>query len=484
METIKYNNICLNLANNDFKNKYFNKNLHFVGIGGVSVSSLAIYALYAGCKVSGTDSNKTELTIKLEKLGIKIFYSHNKNNVANADYVIYSNACENNIEVQYAKQNGIQTLTRAEFLAEILKEYNTTICISGAHGKTTTTALIYEILKTANFKPSLHLGGNLVETGCSYNYSQKQIMVCESCEYKDSFLNFKPSIGIILNLAPEHLDYFKTFNNVKKSFKKFAEQSQILITNENVDVNHKNKLTFGWNNANFTAKKIKMLKNGTYSFDCCFQNTKIVHIKLNLIGKHNIINALSAICVFYAYKYILPKLNENVSIDNILKNVHINILKDDTSKKQIQNALKNFKGIQRRYEYMHKSKFIVHDYAHHPDEISFSIKETLNFYKGKLLIIFQPHTYSRTKTLMKEFVNVFKQLPEVLIIPTYSAREKYIRKGSAVLLAKNIGSNAMYIKNKGQQQKYILNKIKQGYGVLLLGAGDIYNLAKNIAKKC
>ena len=417
-------------------------------------------------------------------MGIKIFYLHNENNVKNADYVIYSNACENNVEVIYAKSKNIPTLTRAEFLAEILKEYATTICVAGAHGKTTTTALTFEIFKTANLKPSLHLGGNLVETGKSFDYSQKDIMVCEACEYKDSFLNFNPKIGVILNLAPEHLDYFKTFENVKRSFMQFAKQSQIIITNKSVDINHKNKLTFGLNNANFTAQNIKMLKDGKYAFDCNFNGIKLVHIKLNLIGKHNILNALTAITIFYAFKYFLFSYNNNLQNENIWENVHMKILQDDMAKKQIQKALKNFKGIERRYEYMHKSKFIVHDYAHHPDEIATTINETLKFYKNKLLVVFQPHTYSRTRTLMKDFVNVFKMVKEVLILPTYSAREKYDKKGSALLLAKNIGQNAVYIKNKQKQEEYILNKINDGYGILLLGAGDIYNLAKNIAKKC
>lgn len=484
MKTIKNNNICSNSIKNSFKNKYINKNLHFVGIGGVSVSSLAIYAFTVGCKVTGTDSNKTDLTKYIESFGIKIFYMHNENNVKNADYVIYSNACENSAEVTYAKNNNIPTLTRAEFLAEILKDYQTTICIAGAHGKTTTTALTFEIFKIANLKPSLHLGGNLVETRKSFDYSQKDIIVCEACEYKDSFLNFNPKIGVILNLAPEHLDYFKTFKNVKMSFTQFARQSQILITNNSVDINHKNKLTFGLNNANFTAQNIKMLKDGKYSFDCNFNGTKLVHIKLNLIGKHNILNALTAITIFYAFKYFLPNINNNLQNENFWENVHMKILQDDTAKKQIQKALKNFKGIERRFEYMHKSKFIVHDYAHHPDEIATTINETLKFYKNKLLVVFQPHTYSRTRTLMPDFINVFKIVKEVLILPTYSAREKYDYKGSSLLLAKNIGNNAIYIKSNKKQEEYIFNKINEGYGILFLGAGDIYNLAKNIAKKC
>ena len=484
MKTSKNNNICYILGKNEskFNNfKYKNMRIHFVGIGGVSVSSLAIFALRCSCDVSGYDAQKTLITTKLENLGIKVRYENDLNNVKDAQVVVYSNACENSEEVKYAKNQNIITLSRAEFLSEILKLYKTSICVSGAHGKTTTTALIYEILKQAKLNPSLHLGGNLSETNNSYAYTNADTIVCEACEYKDSFLHFNPQIGIILNIAPEHLDYFKTFDNVKNSFTKFASQSQMLILNSDLNIKHQNKTTFGFHNANFTARNIKILQSGKTSFDCYFNNIKIAHFILNLIGKHNILNALASVATIYA---LYQNSSKNAQTLQESTNVNMGILKDEKIMQYIKKALKNFKGIERRYQYMHKNKFIVHDYAHHPDEIATTINETLKFYKNKLLVVFQPHTYSRTRTLMPDFVNVFKIVKEVLILPTYSAREKYDYKGSALLLAKNIGNNAIYIKNNKKQEEYILNKINKGYGILLLGAGDIYNLAKNIAKKC
>lgn len=432
------------------------KHIHFVGIGGVSVSSLAIYALNAGFIVSGSDSTKSDVTTKLSELGVKIFYSQLQKNVYDADVVVFSSACENNAEVLYAKTAGIPTFSRAQFLAMILKDYKNTICISGAHGKTTTTALIYEILQTAKKCPSLHLGGNLVSLKNSYCYAEKNYIACEACEYKDSFLELKPTIGVILNIAPEHLDYFKTFENVKKSFAQFAKQSEFLVVNGECEISHKNKITFGYNNADFTAKNIVLQKNGKYSFDCYYKKNFYLKIKLNLIGKHNILNALASIAVAHL----------------------LQVDKDD-----IYKALANFKGVERRFEFLHKKKFIVHDYAHHPDEIASSIKETKLFYKKKLLIVFQPHTYSRTKTLMDKFVNVLS-IPNVVILPTYSAREKYDKSGSALTLAKKLGKNAVYIQEKKKATEYIMDKINMGYGVLFLGAGDIYSLAKNIAKMC
>lgn len=502
---------CSERQNNQFK--YINKKIFFVGIGGVSVSSLAIFALNEGCKVSGVDDVCSSVTLNLEKQGIKVFYGHSAENVKDVNIVVYSNACENSVEVAYSKKNGILTLCRAEFLKEVLKIYKYPICIAGAHGKTTTTALTYEILN--RYKgASLHLGGNLAETGKSYDYNNSACIVCEACEYKDSFLQLPHIIGAILNIAEEHLDYFKTFANIKKSFNEFASKSKVLVAYNKSGVSHNNLVTFGYSNADVTAKNIKMTKDGKYVFDCYILDKKFMHIKLNLIGKHNILNALASICIclcleiyMHIDKYENNKNtsnNLNICLKNIEKtekndmfsnnyikrylqicaNDKQKILNNNKLKLSIYDALANFKGVERRYQFMHKTKFVVHDYAHHPDEIISALTETFSFYKGKLLVVFQPHTYSRTKTLMQEFVYAFKNIENLLILPTYSAREKYCYQGSASKLAKNIGKNAVYIKNETKQQKYILNKIAEGYGVLLLGAGDIFALAKNIAQNC
>lgn len=445
------------------KNVFINNNqnkihhIHFVGIGGVSVSSLAIFALKNGFVVTGSDSHESDIVKSLKQMGIKVFLHHSKENILGANLVVYSSACEHCIEVEFAKNQGIAVMSRAQFLAQVLNLYKTTICVAGAHGKTTTTALIFEILKTAGKLPSLHLGGNLVDSHLSYNYNSGDTMVCEACEYKDSFLQFYPSIGVVLNIACEHLDYFKSLKNVKKSFTAFAKQSKSLVCFADCKIEHKNKITFDFSNANFTASNIKMSKSGKYSFDCYYNGELYLQIKLNLIGKHNILNALASIAVCHIL---------------------------GIEKKHIKMGLANFCGVERRFQFLNKKKFIVHDYAHHPDEIASSISETRQFYKKNLLIVFQPHTYSRTKTLLSQFVNVFKRQKEVLVLPTYSAREKYDAQGSAFTLSKKIGCNAIYIRGKAVATNYILNKIKDGYGVLFLGAGDIFDLAKNIAKMC
>lgn len=428
-------------------------NIFFVGVGGISMSSLAIFALNQGHKVSGSDINNTEIIKMLKQKGVIIYNSHDPINVKGVDVVVYSNAVENSREVLYAKQNKILTVSRAEFLAIVLSRYKLNICVAGSHGKTTTTALIYSILKESGYNPNLHLGGILKQTNKSYEYNNSNIMVCEACEYKNSFLKLPTNIAVVTNVRAEHLDYFKTFKNVKKSFNKFLNKASIKITEKDVEYCNKT-LSYGFGGSVFMAKNIKLNSDGTYKFDVYYNNNFYVKIKLNLIGLHNVLNALASICVAHC--------------------LHIN-------KKHIQKALKSFNGIKRRYEHMHSKYFIVHDYAHHPDEINAVIKETQKFYKGKLLVIFQPHTYSRTKTLFSDFVNCLKNIKDVVIFKTYSARERYNVKGSAKTLSKAI-KNSVYINNKQKLINHVVEKIKNGYGVLLLGAGDIDLLAKKIAK--
>lgn len=497
---------------NHFPRKFnLYNNIHFVGIGGVSMSSLAVWSILQGYTVTGSDITISDITKELESMGIKIFYEHKQQNVINADLVVYSNATDNSCEVLYANMLGIKTASRAEFLAKVLKDYKIKICVSGAHGKTTTTALIYSILNQAKKQPSLHLGGNLCETGKTYKYSKKDYMVCEACEYKDAFLKLPATIGVILNIAPEHLDYFKDYKGVLNSFNQFALNSQNLVINydfynknaiffEKNELKNKKIITFGLTKGDFTADNVSLNCNGTYSFDCLKNREFYTHIALNLVGKHNVLNALAAIAVCD----------------------HLGI-----AKTCICAGLQNFQGVQRRFEYLHKTKFIVHDYAHHPDEIKAVLSETFAFYKSsklcknnlnilnkklkntpentkdikfksllskqlkeegnkgqKLLVVFQPHTYSRTKTLLKDFIRCFDDVQELVLLKTYSAREKYNYKGSACYLAKNIGSKAKYFGSKQKAKDFILQKIKDGYGVLFLGAGDIYTFAKIVAKLC
>lgn len=427
------------------KNKY---HFHFVGIGGVSMYSLAIYLKNLNQEIRGSDVRQSQNTKNLQKKGINISFGHKQENVFGADFVVYSFAVENNVEVKAAKALKIPCLSRAELLGLILKTYKKIICVSGAHGKTTTTALIYEILKKAGKKPSLHLGGSLCSIGESYDHNLKDFIVCEACEYKDAFLNFEPSVAVVLNIAKEHLDYFKTFENVKKSFNTFSKNAKVLICEDLHKLENKNKIILG--EGGFTAKNIKKCGKGLQQFDVYKHNEFYGTFILNLIGGHNIFNAIASIAVADYY---------------------------GVSKKHIYAALKEFKGVKRRFEVISKKPLVISDYAHHPDEIFSAINSVKSFYGKRVFVVFQPHTYSRTKNLMHQFKTAFSGC-NVLIYRTYSARETYTPKGSAKTLANNIC--AEYANNLNILKHIVRQKVKEKYIILFLGAGNLSDKIKNV----
>lgn len=424
---------------------------HFVGIGGVSMHSLAIYLNNLNQGVSGSDVRHSQNTKNLQKKGIRVNFGHKQENITGADFVVYSFAVENNVEVKAAKALNITCISRAELLGLILKTYKNVICVAGAHGKTTTTALIYEILKKAGKNPSLHLGGNLCSINKSYVYESKEFMVCEACEYKDAFLKFKPNVAVVLNIAPEHLDYFKTFDNVKKSFNIFSKNANVLVCEDLHNLENKNKIILGKNG--FSAKNIK--KQGKYAqkFDVFKCGEFYGRFSLNLIGKHNVYNALASIAV----------------ADNF-----------GVKKQVIGAALNEFKGIKRRFEVVSKKPLIISDYAHHPDEIYSAIDAVKSFYGKKVFCVFQPHTYSRTKSLLLQFKLAFKG-SGVVVYRTYSARETYSKAGSAKTLACNI-PNAIYANNIKYLGSVIKEKIMQNHIILFLGAGNLAERIKNVVE--
>lgn len=415
--------------------------------------SLAMYLKERGYIVSGSDNRVSENVKTLKKNGIGVFYGHDEKNVLHCDALVYSLAVEGCVEIKKAKDLNVIIKSRAEFLSEILNTYKTKICVAGAHGKTTTTALIYHILKTAGLDPSLHLGANLASGGKSYEHANGDIIVCEACEYKDSFLQLSPTIGIILNIAPEHLDYFKTFDNLKVSFQKFSTKSDLLVCSDEQIINHNNKIII---NQDFVAKNIKT-ENGLQNFDCYKKdNGKYImfeRFNLNLLGKHNVYNALFAIAV---------------------------ACRLGVSKKDIKKALVSFGGVKRRLEKLSSRPLIIHDYAHHPDEIRASVETVKNSYKDKVFVVFQPHTYSRTKILIKQFADCFKGA-SVGVYRTYSAREKYQKAGSAKTLAGVL--NAEYFNSASHMRKVVKEYVDKGYVILFLGAGSIDKIATRVVKQ-
>lgn len=419
---------------------------HFVGICGISMSALAVHLRNSGHIVQGSDINHGDMAKNLEAEGIKVFAQHNKNNIKDCDVLVYNFAIdENNEEIVYAKQNNIKIISRADLLEEISKEYKNVIAIAGSHGKTTTVAMMYSCLKCANLKPTLHIGGIIEAQKFGYVEGDKNYFVTEACEFHDSFLALKPDIGIILNIEPEHLDYFKTFDNEVNSYIKFANNCKDVIVTQDLS---------GFENitTNICAKNIELV-NHRYHFDVYIDTEYFMHVDLNILGKYNIQNAL---CVIAAFK--------KLGID----------------KKYIYLGLKNAVNIKRRFEVIKtKPVLLVHDYAHHPTQVEKTIATFRECCSGKILVVFQPHTYSRTKAFFNQFLDCFNCADEIFILKTYAAREKYDKNASAFMLYKHLKNKkkCRYFADFKRAQKAVQSEIDKGFNVIFLGAGDIDELA-------
>lgn len=454
-----------NIKLKDLKDKKF----HFIGIGGISMSALAQVLKRNGIYVQGSDLSVNTETQKLESKGVKIFYEHDKKNMKDIDIVVYTSAInEDNPELKFALKSKKMILKRAELLGMVAREYMYTIAISGSHGKTTTTAMLSEIFMHAGLKPTFHIGGTLNSIHSNYKLGNKKFFITEACEYKDNYLFMNPDVSVVLNIDADHLDYFKNIDGVKNSFKRFVQNTKkggisvICANDENSKelLACKNVATFGiTNQADVYAVNIKEYKPCYYSFDVMFSRFKLGNIKLNIIGKHNVFNALACIVVSLA-----------CAIDFC----------------DVKDAIENFSGVERRCQKIAEinGATIYHDYAHHPKQIEKMVqvgRELTRKNKGRVIVVFEPHTYSRTKFLINEFVASFKNADMVIFAPVYSAREKPSEGYDSLKLAnetKNVVENVEYIETFKEIKEKVLKKIKPNDVVLLLGAGTIENLAK------
>ena len=445
------------------------KNIFFIGIGGISMSGLARILSSQGKMVSGSDLVKSHITKLLKQDGIKVYYRHSASNVKKCDLVVFSGAISNkNPEYDYAIKHNIPIIERSQLLYLISKQYKNVIAISGTHGKTTTTAMISYIFIISGLKPTVHIGGEFDYIKGNVLIGNNNYFITEACEFRDSFLTLKPTTSVITNVEPEHLDYFKTYENEKKSFNTFKNRTLgkcfinskfKSILKNNIDV-----FSYGLNaSSNISARNVTLSIDGKYSFDCFKGKSFIGNFKLNVFGKHNVENALATIsvCLDYGIDY-----------------------------KAIYLGLKTFNNAHRRFEFIgsYKDCQVIHDYAHHPTEIISSIKTCKEAFNKKVICIFQPHTYSRTKTLLDSFSKCFDGLDALYILKTYSAREDYDYLGSADHLKENLlKTNPNFLIKGAYTKKQFLKEIKTSnlsYCVLLfLGAGDIEKIPRQLIKK-
>lgn len=440
------------------------RNIHFVGAGGVSMSALMKHCIKLGKTVTGSDVCHNNYTDELIELGAKITFKHASSNIKRADAVVFSSAInEKNPELIAAKRKKIPIVKRSELLGEISERFLKTVAISGSHGKTTATAMIANVMKTANKEPTVFLGGESLEYG-NYLSGEDDLCIIEACEYKKNFLDVIPDVSVVLNIDNDHMDAYKDMRDMVDTFRLFVGNSLAVINAD--DVNARNifnssTVTFGINTpATYTAKNIK--PNGIgYSFTACAHGRAVGKINLSIAGRHNVYNALATFAVA-----------DVLRVPFCL----------------IKQGLESYKGVKRRNEYLGKWKGLnfYADYAHHPRELSCTLQTFLE--QGEdFVTVFQPHTYSRTINLMDSFVSVFKDIKPLVIYKTYSAREGFDEKGSAKTLCGYIlgasGENCIYADTEEELIR-VLDEYREKYKkVVFFGAGDIYDLAKSLMQK-
>ena len=450
------------------------KKVHFIGIGGISMSAIALILLKNGFTVSGSDISENENVKELEEKGIKVYIGHKKENIqADLDIVVYSKAIhDDNEEIIEAKNKNILLMSRSEILGQIMTNYKERICIAGTHGKTTTTSLVAKVLLDKNLDPTINVGGIVDEIGGNSHIGENQnLFVAEACEYTNSFLDFSPTLEVITNIEEDHLDFFKDLDDIRKSFKKFIEllpKDGLLIINnriEDIDYLVKDKkndikvLTYGDDEtADYYFKNVSYDDKHYQSFDVYYKDKLIGRMRQKLIGRHNALNFVAALALL---------LNMGLSFD------------------EVKNSLMDFKGARRRLQVMKIENGIsyIDDYAHHPTEIEASLTALKEIKHNKLYLVFQPHTFTRTKALYSDFVRVLGNNEITILAKIYPAREKDlgiisskdIRDG--IKLDKNNKNNICeYYDNFDDIYKFIKENATSGDLVVTMGAGDVYKL--------
>ncbi|MBR3242864.1 MAG: UDP-N-acetylmuramate--L-alanine ligase [Parasporobacterium sp.] len=453
----------------DFTNS--NQKIHFIGIGGISMSGLAQILLKNGFSVSGSDSKKSALTDELEAQGAKIFIGQRAGNITDdIDLVVYTSAIsEDNPELQAAKDAGIDTMVRADFLGALMKNYPQAVCISGTHGKTTTTSLLSQIMVEAETDPTISVGGVLPIIGGNVRIGGSDLFITEACEYTNSFLSFFPTIAVVLNVQSDHLDFFKDLEDIRNSFRRFThllpEDGTLIINGEIDNLSFFTEglsakvLTFGLNgDFDFTAKNISYDKFACAEYDLYQNGSFAAHVKLNLTGEHNVYNSISALAV--AVQLGIPVEKAAASIGN-------------------------FTGVNRRFQLKGEiaGVTIIDDYAHHPDEIRATLTAARNYPHDRLVVVFQPHTYTRTKAFLEEFADALSLADSVVLAEIYAARETDTLGISSADLQKLIQekeTDCYFFKTFDEIENFLLENCVNGDLLITMGAGDVYIIGEKL----
>lgn len=442
------------------------KNIFFAGIGGISMCSLAYISRLRGHTVSGYDRTPSKITRDLEASGIPVYYENDERHVDGADILVYTVAIpEDTPEYKTALERGIPCISRADYLGYLMSGYRESIGISGMHGKSTTTSMVEKIFTTAHRDPTVSCGAVMNDTGSAHRIGGDDTFIFEACEYMDSFLDFYPTTAVILNIEMDHVDYFHSMEQIEESYSKFAAKTGpdgyavVNIGDDNVMravSDYKGHLvTFGVErpDADYSAEKITFDK-GCGRFDIYHRGEKLCHVRLGVFGAHSVSDALAAAAA-----------------------AHISGI----SPEAIADGLSAYEGAARRMEYCGKSKSgadVFSDYAHHPTEILTTAKAASNMGYNRVVCVFQPHTYSRTKELFDDFSDALADsgAAEVVLSKIYSARETDTLGVSSQLLAASIrktGKKAICFEDFTDIASYLKETTREGDMILIMGAGDI-----------
>jgi UDP-N-acetylmuramate--alanine ligase len=448
------------------------RNIHFVGIGGIGMSGIAEVLLNLGYRISGSDVKETEVTRRLQALGCDIRYGHQKENVKEADVVVVSSAIRpGNPELTVAEERLIPIIPRAEMLAELMR-MKVGIAIAGTHGKTTTTSLIATVLGAADLDPTVVIGGRLNSIGSNAKLGQGEFLVAEADESDGSFLKLMPTIAVVTNIDPEHLDYYPGIEEIKEAFLHFLDKipffglAVLCLDHPNVQSLlpklKKRFTTYGLTTqADFQAEEIEFSGLSTV-FDVRYQRKEIGRLSIRMPGLHNVYNALAAVATSFEL---------------------------DIPFKTVQEALRDFSGVQRRFQIKAEKRgiLIVDDYGHHPVEIMATLKAAKTGWKRRVVAVFQPHRYTRTQALFQEFLTAFYDADVLILTDIYAAGEERIEGVESKALFEGVREyghkDVTYLPNKKEIVEHLLSVMNSGDVVITLGAGDIWQVAEELVNR-
>lgn len=443
------------------------KRLHFVGIGGSGMCPMAELLHHGGYALTGSDRNESDTLQRVRAMGIPVFTEHRAENIGDAEAVVYTAACrDDNPELVAAREKGVPTLERAVMLGMLTRRFQQTVGVSGTHGKTTTTAMLTQVFMECGMDPSAIIGGKLPLIGGNSRAGNSETMVCEACEYVDSFLQLTPAVAVILNVDADHLDYFKTLDNIVKSFHQYASQAtRLLVVNgddkkamESVAGLDKELVTFGLSDKNdYYPQEMNEEPSACEDFTLMHKGKPLGRVELSVPGRHNMLNALAAAACAHSL---------------------------GAEPEALCQALHHFAGVHRRFEVLGKFEgvTVADDFAHHPTELTAALTSAMKMGYRKVWAIFQPHTYSRTYTLLEDFAKALAIPDHLILTEILAVREENIYGIKTADLAQKV-PGSVWFEGFPETADYAIAHAGPGDLLLTLGGGDVYKCANLIVEK-